>query len=300
MTTPSPPSRTALLAPERGYRTAAQARRRRGLGHVLTYVAAILVGLFAVFPLYWMVLTSVKPQADIITPTPVWWPSSFVFDRYPHVLDLGFTTYLRNSLLVAIGTTLLGLLVATFAGYALARFRMPLRRYLVLMILTTQLFPLVVLLIPLFVVMRNLGLLGSLWGLIIAYLAFITPLTIWILRGFFLTIPPDLEEAAQIDGCTRFGAFWRVILPLAGPGIAASAIFAWIAAWNEFLMALTFIRSDELRTLPVGLMRFVGLEATDHGAIMAASTMFTIPVVIFFLFVHKKLTTGMVAGAVKG
>ncbi len=280
--------------------TAAQARRRRRVVSLLTYAAAIAVGLFAVFPLFWMVLTSVKPQSEIITPEPVWWPSSFEFDRYPRVLGAGFTTYLTNSLLIAVGTTVLGLVVATFAGYALARFALPLRKYLVILILATQLFPLVVLLIPLFIVMRNLDLLGSLWGLVIAYLAFITPLTIWILRGFFLSIPADLEEAAQIDGCTRFGAMWRVILPLAGPGIAASAIFAWIAAWNEFLMALTFIRTDALRTLPVGLAQFAGLEQTDHGAIMAASTMFTVPVVIFFLFVHKKLTTGMVAGAVKG
>lgn len=288
------------LAPARNQLTSAQAQRRRRITTVLTYVAAVLVGLFAVFPLFWMVLTSVKPNAEIITPEPVWWPSSFEFDRYPRVLNAGFTTYLRNSLLVAAGTTVLGLVVATLAGYALARFRMAARKYLVLLILATQLFPLVVLLIPLFIVMRNLGLLGSLWGLVIAYLAFITPLTIWILRGFFMSIPAELEEAAQIDGCTRFGAMWRVILPLAGPGIAASAIFAWIAAWNEFLMALTFIRSDELRTLPVGLAQFAGLEQTDHGAIMAASTMFTIPVVIFFLFVHKRLTTGMVAGSVKG
>lgn len=289
-----------MSAPARPMMTAAAARRRRRTTAVLTYLAAIVVGLFAVFPLFWMVLTSVKPMAEIITPEPVWWPSTFEFGRYPDVLDAGFTTYLRNSLLVAAGTTLLGLVVATFAGYALARFRLPLRRYLVLLILATQLFPLIVLLIPLFVVMRNLGLLGSLWGLIIAYLAFITPLTIWILRGFFLSIPDDLEESAQIDGCTRFGAMWRVILPLAGPGIAASAIFAWIAAWNEFLMALTFVKEDELRTLPVGLAQFSGLEQTDHGAIMAASTLFTVPVVIFFLFVHKRLTTGMVAGAVKG
>jgi ABC-type glycerol-3-phosphate transport system permease component len=267
---------------------------------VLTYLAAVAVALFAVFPLVWMVLTSLKPQADIVTAEPVWWPSEFQWSRYTRVLEAGFTTYLRNSLLVAVGTTGLGLLVATFAGYALARFRMPLRRYLVLVVLATQMFPAAVLLIPFFIVMRNLGLLGSLWGLVIAYLAFITPLMIWILRGFFQSIPDDLEDAAMVDGCTRFGAMWRIILPLAGSGVAAVSIFAWIAAWNEFLFALTFIRSDSLRTLPVGLTQFAGRDATDHGAIMAASVLFTLPVVVFFLFVHKKLTTGLVVGAVKG
>jgi multiple sugar transport system permease protein/N,N'-diacetylchitobiose transport system permease protein len=281
--------------------TATQARRRRIAASALTYLAAVAVGLFAVFPLVWMVLTSLKPDHEIVTPDPVWWPSEFQWGRYGRVLDAGFTTYLRNSLVVAFGTTGLGLLVATFAGYALARFRMPLRRYLVLVVLATQMFPVVVLLIPFFIVMRNLGLLGSLWGLIIAYLAFITPLMIWILRGFFLSIPNDLEDAAMVDGCTRFGAMWRVIMPLAGPGIAAVSIFAWIASWNEFLFALTFIGgNDSLRTLPVGLTQFAGRDAADNGSIMAASVLFTLPVVIFFIFVHKKLTTGLVAGAVKG
>lgn len=289
------------LTPARQVATAGQARRRRLVARSLIYLAAIIVGLFALFPLYWMVLTSVKPQPEIITAEPVWWPSEFVFERYPDVLRADFFTFLRNSVIVTVGTVAIALLISTFAGYALARFNMALRKYLVLLILATQLFPLVVLLIPLFTVMRNLGLLGSLWGLIIAYLAFITPLTIWILRGFFISIPPDLEEAAMIDGCTRFGAMWRVILPIAAPGIAAGAIFAWIAAWNEFLMALTFVGPNrDLMTLPVGLARFAGLEVQDIGAIMAASTLFTVPVVIFFLFVHKKLTTGMVGGAVKG
>lgn len=280
--------------------TVAQARRRRRAATLLTYLAAAAVGLCAVFPLVWMVLTSIKPTHEIVTPSPVWWPSEVEWGRYQRVLESGFATYLRNSLLVAAGTTALGLVVSVFAGYALARFRLPLRRYLVLVVLATQMFPVVVLLIPFFIVMRNLGLLGSLWGLVIAYLAFITPLMIWILRGFFLSIPNELEDAALIDGCSRFGAMWRVIMPLAGPGVAAVSIFAWIAAWNEFLFALTFIRSDALRTLPVGLTQFAGRDATDHGAIMAASLMFTLPVVIFFLLVHRKLTTGLVAGAVKG
>ncbi|MGH8777321.1 MAG: carbohydrate ABC transporter permease [Jiangellaceae bacterium] len=280
--------------------TAARARRRRVASTVLTYAGAIAVALFAVFPLLWMLLTSVKPDSEIITPDPVWWPSSFQWDRYGRVLDAGFATYFRNSLIVTAATTVIGVLVAMFAGYALARFRLPLRRYLVLVVLATQMFPLAVLIIPLFIVMRNLELLDSLVGLVIAYLAFTTPLAVWILRGFFLSVPNELEEAALIDGCTRFGAMWRIILPLAGPGIAACAIFSWIAAWNEFFFALTFIKADHLRTLPVGLTQFAGRDAVDHGAIMAASALFTLPVVVFFLFVHKKLTTGLVAGAVKG
>ncbi|WP_158542652.1 carbohydrate ABC transporter permease [Phytoactinopolyspora halophila] len=282
------------------YKTAGQVRRRKLASRIMIYVAAIAVGLFAIFPLYWMAITAIKPQEEIITPDPVWWPSELVWDRFPQVIDRGFGRYLRNSLIVTLGTTAIGLVVATLAGYALARFRIPLRKYLALIVLATQLFPVVVLLIPLFIVMRNFGLTGSLWGLIVAYLAFITPLMIWILRGFFLSVPNEMEEAALIDGCTRFGAMRRVVLPLAGPGIAAVSIFAWIAAWNEFLFALTFVRNESLRTLPVGLAFFVEQERVDHGAIMAGSLLFTLPVVVFFLFVHKRLTTGLVAGAVKG
>jgi len=266
----------------------------------LIYAAAAALAVFSLFPLLWMLLTSVKPRAEIISPEPVFWPSDIRWENYLRVLEADFTTYLRNSLLVTSATTLLGVLVAIFAGYALARFRMPLRRYLLVIVLATQMFPMVVLIIPFFIVMRDIGLLGNLWGLVIAYLSFTTPLAVWILRGFFMGIPDELEQAALVDGCTRFGAMWRVILPLAGPGIAACAIFSWIAAWNEFLFALTFVKEDSLRTLPLALQAFVGRAATDHGAVMAASVLFTLPVVVFFLLVHKKLTTGMVAGAVKG
>lgn len=275
-------------------------RLRRSGTTFLTYLAALALGLFSVFPLLWMLLTSLKPQSEIISAEPVFWPSDFQWGRYADVLESGFATYLRNSLLVTTATTVLGVLVSIFAGYALARFRIPLRRYLLVVVLATQMFPMVVLIIPFFIVMRDLGLLGSLWGLVIAYLSFTTPLAVWILRGFFLGVPEELEQAALVDGCTRFGAMWRVILPLAGPGIAACAIFSWIAAWNEFLFALTFVKDDSLRTLPLALQAFVGRATTDHGAIMAASVLFTLPVVLFFLFVHKRLTTGMVAGAVKG
>jgi ABC-type glycerol-3-phosphate transport system permease component len=273
--------------------------RRRG-GRVGLYATALLVGLFSVFPLFWMLLTSVKPRAEIVTREPVFWPSTFELERYANVLARGFTTYLGNSLLVSVTVTVVGVLFAALAGYALARFNLPLKRYLLLLVLATQMFPVVVLLIPYFTVMRQLSLLNTYTGLIVTYMSFSIPLAIWILRGFFRGIPDELEEAAMVDGCTRFGAMWRIILPLAGPGIAACSIYVFIAAWNEFLFALTFTNSDSMRTLPVALQAFIGRDATDHGAIMAASTLFTIPVVVFFLFVHRRLTEGMVSGAVKG
>ncbi|MEW6471768.1 MAG: carbohydrate ABC transporter permease [Actinomycetota bacterium] len=275
--------------------------KRRPAATIAIYLAAAVVALFAVAPFAWMVLTSLKPDGEIFQRTPSLWTDSPQFGRYADVLDGGFATALRNSLIVATATTVAGVGVAALAGYVLARFDLPLRRYLLLMIMAVQMFPLVVLIIPLFVVMKALNLLDSWVGLVIAYLSFTTPLAIWLLRSFFETIPKELEEAAMSDGATRFGAMVRVIFPLAGPGLAATAIFSFIAAWNEFLLALTFVGTKEnRRTLPVALSSFVGQEQADWGAIMAGSVMFTIPVVIFFLALHRRLTSGMVAGSVTG
>jgi ABC-type glycerol-3-phosphate transport system permease component len=274
--------------------------KRRPAATIALYAAAVVVGLFTVTPFLWMVLTSVKPEGEILRRTPTLWTAHPQFGRYSDVLHAGFARALRNSLIVATGTTVAGVAVAALAGYALARFDLPLRRYLLLMVMGVQMFPLVVLIIPLFVVMKALGLLDSWLGLIVAYLSFTTPLAVWLLRSFFETIPRDLEEAAMSDGATRFGAMVRVIFPLAGPGLAATAIFSFIAAWNEFLFALTFVKKENLRTLPVALSAFVGRSQADWGLIMAASVLFTVPVVLFFLAVHRRLTTGMVAGSVTG
>lgn len=264
------------------------------------YAAAVAVALFAAAPFVWMLLTSIKPDGDILRRTPVFWPSHPNFERYRAVLEAGFARALRNSLVVAGATTVAGVTVAALAGYALARFHLPLRRYLLLMVMSVQMFPMVVLLVPLLVVMRNLGLVGSWWGLVVAYLSFTTPLGIWMLRSFFETIPPELEEAAMSDGATRVGAMLRVVLPLAGPGLAATAIFSFIAAWNEFLFALTFVKKESLRTMPVALQSFVGRSQADWGLIMAASVLFTVPVVGFFLAVHRRLAQGMVSGSLTG
>lgn len=287
-TTRAAPSRVRSLRP----RTVAV---RAGM-----YLIAVVLAGFSVFPLVWMAITSIKPRSDILTAEPVFWPSEPVWSRYVDVIERGFGTALVNSLVVTLSTVAVGLLVAILAGYALARFDLPFKRYLLMVVLATQMFPLVVLIIPLFIVMRQLDLLGTYTGLVISYLSFTTPLAVWILRGFFQSIPADLEAAALVDGCTRFGAIRRVVLPLAGPGVAACSIFTFISAWNEFLMALTFIQDDNRYTLPVALTSFAGRAATNYGAIMAFSVLFTIPVVIFFLTVHRRLTGGMIAGAVKG
>lgn len=198
--------------------------------NVAIYVLAAAVGLFSLFPFAWMVLTSLKSDDEIFTQTPVFVPGDPDFGRYADVLTGPFLQALWNSTVVAFFTTGLGVAVAILAGYSLARFQLPLRRYLLVLVLSVQMFPVIALIIPLFVVMRTLGLLDSYAGLVLAYLSFTAPLTIWMMRGFFQSIPPDLEDAAMIDGATRMGAFWRVVVPVAGPGIAATAIYAFILA----------------------------------------------------------------------
>jgi ABC-type glycerol-3-phosphate transport system permease component len=275
--------------------------RRSPVASVVLYAAVLAVGAFSLFPFAWMALTSIKKNSEIFTRKPVFVPSAPTLDRYAQIFaDSDFTRPLLNSTIVAGTTTVLGIAVAALAGYALARFRMPLQRYLLVLVLSVQMFPLIALIIPLFVVMRTLDLLNTYTGLILAYLSFTIPLAVWMLRGFFRSIPSDLEDAAMVDGCTRMGSLLRIVLPLAGPGIAAASIYGFISAWNEFLFALTFMSDERMYTLPVMLQSFVGREQSDWGAIMAASVLFTLPVIVFFLLVHKRLTQGMVQGGIKG
>jgi ABC-type glycerol-3-phosphate transport system permease component len=274
--------------------------RRSPAATLALYAAVFAAGAFSLFPFLWMLITSVKRDAEIFTPRPIFVPGSPTLGRYAEVFaDGNFVRALLNSAIVATSTTVLGVAAAALAGYALARFRLPLRRYLLILVLSVQMFPLIALIIPLFVVMRTLNLLDTYAGLVLAYLSFTVPLAVWMLRGFFRSIPPDLEEAAMVDGATRMGAFLRIVVPLAGPGIAAASIYAFIAAWNEFLFALTFISEEQMRTLPVVLQSFIGRTQTDWGAIMAASVLFTLPVILFFLFVHRRLTEGMIQGGIK-
>lgn len=265
------------------------------------YVAALLVSAFALFPVYWVAITSLKPRSEIYTKTPDLWPNDPQWQRYPDVLGEGHVgRALTNSLIVAGVTTVICVIVAAMAAYALTRFDIPLRGALMMLVLITQMFPLVVLVIPLFVLMREADLLGTYWGLVASYLAFTVPLAIWIMRGFLLTIPEELEHAARIDGATRLGAMWRVMLPLAAPGLATTAVLCFLEGWKEFMLALTFMTEEEKKTVPVVLQSFVGRGDTDWGSIMATSVLYTLPVALVFLVLRKHLMRGTTAGAVKG
>jgi ABC-type glycerol-3-phosphate transport system permease component len=265
------------------------------------YLAMIAVSAFALFPVYWVVITSLKPRREIYTRTPDLWPNDPQWSQYPRVLGEGHVgRALMNSLIVASLTMIVTLFIGSMAAIALSRFHIPARRTLMMLVLLTQLFPLVVLLIPLFVMMRQAGLIGTYWSLVITYLAFTLPLTIWVMRGFLLSIPEELEHAARIDGATRLGALVRVVLPLAAPGLATTAVLCFLEGWKEFLLALTFLNEEERKTVPLVLQSFVGRGDTDWGAVMATSVLYTLPVAVVFLLLRKHLMTIRTSGAIKG
>jgi multiple sugar transport system permease protein len=260
---------------------------------------------FAVLPLVWMLLTSIKTQFAAVQYPPEWWPHNPTLQNYTRLLsprsDVGqeFLTYLLNSIWVSSATTVLGVIVAVPAAYAFSRFRFPGRDMLFYSVLLRNMFPGVVFLIPLFVMMRTFRLVNTEWSLILTYLTFGLPLSIWLLKGFYDNIPPQLEQAARIDGASRFQAFLRVVMPLSSPGIIATAIYSFVQAWNEYIYALTFLNNREKLTLPVGLQRFFTEYATDWPGLMAAAFIMSVPVVVLFLVLQRYFVRALAEGAVK-
>jgi multiple sugar transport system permease protein len=264
---------------------------------VVTLVAVACTA--AAAPFVWMILTSIKTPRDLFTT--ILPRAGVTYEAYARIWSTGgFDRYFLNSLWVSAAATGASVGISILAALAFARYRLPARRALLLVILLTQLFPLVLLVPPYYAIMRDLRILDTHLSLIIAYVSFALPFSIWMLTGYFRSIPEELEEAARIDGATRFGAHWRVTLPLAGPGIAATVIYCFILAWNEYLFATTFISTASLRTLPIGLQAFIGQYQTDWNLLMAGAVVTTIPVVVLFVFLQRYLVAGLTAGAVKG
>jgi ABC-type glycerol-3-phosphate transport system permease component len=265
--------------------------------HLLAAGACCLI----LAPFLWMISTSLKSPAEVVLREPTIIPRSFAIENYVEAFQRGnFDRYLINSVVVALAVTLFSLAIATLSGYAFARYRLRGGKAILLGILATQMFPAILLAIPLYILIRNLGLLNSLLGLILVYTTFALPFCVWMMRNYFLTIPKDLDESAMVDGATRLQALWSVVLPVAMPGIAATGIFSFILSWNEFLYANTFISSADLRTLPVGLQSLIGEYTTNWGLLMAGAVITTMPIVVVFFFVQRRLTQGLAAGAVKG
>jgi multiple sugar transport system permease protein len=257
--------------------------------------------LMVLFPFYWMTITSFKSESQMRSLVSMFWPSPVVFENYEQLLrKTNFTSWFTNSAIVAVSSTLLATAVGTIGAYALARLRFRGRAFMSSATLITYLVPPSILFIPLYAQIRTLGLSDSLAGLIAAYPSFTVPFVTWLLMGYFESIPVELEESAMIDGATRFGAFRRIILPLAAPGVLAAALYAFTQAWNEFLYALVFITDVKQRTLPVGLSSFITGDVYGWGYLMAGAVLTTVPVIVVYIYLQKYMVEGLTAGSVKG
>ena len=265
------------------------------------WIAVFAIVVFCLFPFYWLVNTSLKTGADLSTSALL--PPSPTLDNYQSIFnDSNFTTALKNSAIVALVTTALSLIVGSFCAYALARLKMK-RKFLILaIVLSISTFPQIAIAAPIFKLWRDVGLYNTIPGLVIPYLTFALPLTIYILTSFFKEIPRDLEEAALVDGATNFEAFRKVVVPLAAPGLATAGILTFIAAWNEFLLAITLTSSTTARTVPAAIAFFTGSTQFEQplGTISAASVTISIPLILLVLFFQKRIVAGLTAGAVKG
>lgn len=273
-----------------------QAGKKTGI-----YVTITLITLLLVFPFIWMVSTSLKDRTEMFSAVPTFFPKQITFANYQSMWnDYKFYTYLKNSLIVAVSTTVVSLLFATFLAYGISRFRFRGKTVVFDLLILTQMFPLPLLIITIYVTFAQLGLIDSHVGLTIAYCTFAIPFATMMLKSYFDGLPVELEEAASIDGCGVLRTIFKIVMPISAPAIAAMGLFSFILAWQEFMMALTLIRTTGLRTLPVGITMMVGFRDIMWGPLMAGTTVVTLPVVFLFIYFQKYLITGMTMGAVKG
>lgn len=283
----------------------ASPKQKKLINTIVIYFFILLISFFAACPLLWMLSTAIKPRDQLFRIPPQWIPNNPTLEHFERVLfptrpnGKLFFRYFINSTIVSVVSTILSVAVSVPAAYAFSRFNFPGKDVAYFGVLARNMFPLIVFLIPLFILMRILRLQDTYAGLIIAYLTFTLPLSIWLLKGFFDGIPKELERAARIDGCTRFGAFVRIILPLTAPGLAATAIYSFILAWNEFAYALTLTHSTSMRTLPVGLAYFFTENTADWPGLMATAFTISVPVVIMFLILQRYFVAALTQGAIK-
>ncbi|MFD7588377.1 carbohydrate ABC transporter permease [Kitasatospora sp. NPDC059811] len=281
-------------------------RNTRGRWRLAANTGAIVLAVVTAFPIFWMVLSAFKPKGEVRSLDPKPWTAHPTLESFRQVLSVdGFGRYFVNSLVIAVSVVVLSAVVVFLAAVAVTRFRFRFRTTIMVMFLIAQMIPVEALTIPLFFMFRDAGRfapgigLNTLASLILVQLAFSLPFGIWMMRGFVAAVPVSIEEAAQIDGASRTRILWRILLPLVAPGLAATSVFSFIAAWNDFVFAKTFIISaTQNQTLPSALLVFFKPDENDWGGIMAASTLMTVPVLIFFIAVQRKLVSGL-AGAVK-
>ena len=278
-------------------------RPRRVLRRVALNATGLFVFVVVAFPVYWMVATAFKQGQDVLSYEPVWLPRDPTLASFRDAISRPhFWDGVRNSLIVVLSVVAASLVLAFLAALALAKFRFYGRRPFIVVIFAVQMVPLTALIIPLYIALSSVGQVDKLTGVIISYVALVLPFCVWTLRGFIGGIPRELEEAAMVDGSTRFGAFLRILLPLVGPGLVATSIFAFIQAWNEYIIAYVMLSSQEKQTVTIWLANFTTgtLRGVDWGTLMASATLTALPVVFFFILVHRRIAFGLTAGAVRG
>lgn len=278
-------------------------RGRSTAASIGLHAALVVASLIAVFPVFWVLVVSFKPNAKAIESTPTLFNESSL-DNYRDVLSGAkgaFLSWFGNSVLIAGLTTVLGVLLAATTAYAASRFRFPGRHWLLLSFLVVQMFPFAVLIVPLYNILLTLGLQGSVFGLVLVYCSTAIPFCTYMLKGYFDGIPSDIDEAGRVDGLSPFGVFWRLVLPLAKPGLAVTAFYSFIVAWSEVAFASAFLSAgDRSKTLAVGLQVFVQQNRAEWGHLAAASVLVAVPAVIVFYLVQRFLVSGLSAGSVKG
>ncbi len=275
-------------------------RARRRYQSILNYGSLALVLLVVLFPIYWMVITALKTESEITRRVPTFIPESPTLANAVNLFARqGVPQQMLNSLMIASGVTIVALLVSSMGSYSVSRLRYPGRDFLAGAVFFTYLVPGSLMLIPLYTLFASLGLLNSLFGIGLAYMSFAIPFSTWMLKGYFGNIPKELEEAALVDGATRLKALFQVILPLAAPGMAASAIFCFTLSWNEFMVAFVFNNKKELMTFPVGLASLIYGDRFLWGQIMTGATLMSAPVLLLYFMAQRYVVTGLTAGAVK-
>jgi N,N'-diacetylchitobiose transport system permease protein len=275
--------------------------RRRTLSRTFYDAVALLVFAVMLFPIYWMISTALKPGKEILSLTPVWFPSHVTFENFRTAINVPFFwNDVANSLIVVLSVVAISIALAFLAAVSVARFGFRGRTAFIVMIIAVQMVPLNALVIPVYLLLNQVGQVDSLLGVIAYYLAIVLPFMVWTLRGFIANVPVDLEEAAMVDGATRVGAFLRIVFPLVAPGLVATAIYGFIQAWNEYIIAYVLLSSNSKQTLTIWLASFTTQHGTDWGGLMAGATLTALPVVVFFLIVQRHVAGGLTAGAVKG
>ncbi|MCZ4430480.1 carbohydrate ABC transporter permease [Agrobacterium sp. SOY23] len=272
-----------------------------GNAHHVRILAVLFMLGFAAFPIYWMFVTSMTPSSELFAPFPRLVPDWSQLGIYLEVFDtIPVTTWLKNSFLVAAGTTILSIMLAVLPAYALSRFRFAGLAILGFALFATQMLPEAMLVVPLYSIFGDLNLLNTIPGLVLANTAFVVPVITWIIKGAIDGIPIEIEEAARVDGCSRFDIVLGIIIPLIAPTLAAAAVISFFHGWNEYVFAQTLISSENLRTASVGLASFVGELSTPIHSVMAVGVIYTLPAIVFYLFAQRYVVAGMTAGSVKG